>query len=118
MLQQCTEIAHSTGRCDVILSVRLLRKKQRGHFTFSERRGLLVKELDLQSEVRGQRQFCLKKLMFNMFLASQFKVKDLDLEYFLFRFHDFIIHRIFSVKIPRLHNSSGSSKIIFSTRTS
>ena len=34
-----------------------------GHFTLSERRGLVVKELDLQSEVRGQRNSCLKKLV-------------------------------------------------------
>ena len=40
--------------------------------------------------------------LFNLFLVSQFKVKDLDLEYFLSRSPDFIIYRFFSFKIPRL----------------
>jgi len=70
-----------------------------------------VKDLDLEYFLSRSPDF--KETEFNLFLASPFKVKvkDLDLEYFLSRSPDFIIQgqgfglRIFSIKVPRLHNS-------------
>ena len=74
----------------------------------------MVKKLDFKLMTGGSRPTeCLSKepYLLNIFLAPQFKVKDLDLEYFLLRFPDYITHIIFSVKIPRLRTSSGSSKL-------
>ena len=43
---------------------------------------------------------CLKKHPLNIYLASQFKVKDLDLEYFLFRFLGFTLYQ----EVPKLYS--------------
>ena len=146
-----------------------------GHFTLStiyqrvprlyylsKRRGLVVKKVDCQIVNGGSRPtdvLSKETSLLYIFLASHFKFKDLDLEYFLLRFLDLTTHQEvpksisqqtlrglvdkttgrqpkiqqfetdhrqgfelgkFSVKIPRPHYSSESSKIkiILSTRSS
>jgi hypothetical protein len=54
----------------------------------SERRGLVVKKLDCQTDnwrFKGTEVLPKETYLLNIFLPSQFKVKDLDLEYFLLR---------------------------------
>ena len=61
----------------------------------------MVKKRDCQTynwRFEAKKKSFLQKLLLNIFLASQFKFKDLDLEYFLLRLLDLIPHQ----EVPKL----------------
>ena len=94
--------------------ISLYRQFMKGFWNYylSECRGLVIKKL--HSQTGGSRPTeCLSKetYLLNIYLALQFKVKDLDLEYFLLRFPDSTLHQ----EVPKLFSQQALRGVVDKT---